>query len=191
MTTQPALRPVPDAVSRFHGARMSEEEFLGLPEEKPYLEYVSGVVLQKPMPNASHRAIVGELTLLLGLHVRQFGGAFGPEGRVFLAASGSYRLPDTAYWAPGRPSGDDSVPTLVVEVRSPGQAMAELRAKCRAFREAGADACWIVDPVSRTAELFDASRDGATVGVDGVLETSAVPGLTIALARLLEGVADA
>ena len=37
--------------SRYHGVRMSPEQYLALPEVKPYLEYVDGVVLQKPMAN--------------------------------------------------------------------------------------------------------------------------------------------
>ena len=48
-------------VSKCHGRRMTEAEFLALPEEEPYLEYVDGVVLQKPMPNKSHTEIVAEL----------------------------------------------------------------------------------------------------------------------------------
>ena len=62
----------------------------------------------------------------------------------------NYRLPDTAYWAPGRPSGDDSVPSVAVEVRSPGQTVRALRDKCRAFRAGGVETCWLIDPAART-----------------------------------------
>lgn len=81
---------------------MSEDEFLSLPEEKPYLEYVDGVVLQKPTPTKQHRALVEALVFEIGLYRRQFGGAAGPEGRVRLPDGSGFRLPDTAYWAPGR-----------------------------------------------------------------------------------------
>lgn len=40
---------------------MSESEYLALPEEKPYLEYIDGVVLQKPMPNKSHVLLIEEI----------------------------------------------------------------------------------------------------------------------------------
>ena len=95
----------------------------------------------------------------------------------------NYRLPDAAYWAPGRPSGDNSVPSVAVEVRSPNQAMRGLRDKCRAFRAAGVDTCWLIDPDARTAELFEGDHDALRVTV---LESSAMPGFSVALADLFK-----
>ncbi len=124
-----------DGPSRYNGKRMSEADYLALPEVKPYLEYVDGVVRQKPMVNAAHRRIIFTIDMALGRYIETHGGDAGPEGRVRLD-SGNYFLPDTAYWAPDRPSGDDSIPSVAVEVRSPGQPMPGLREKCRAFRAA-------------------------------------------------------
>ena len=36
---------------------LSLEEFLALPEEEPSLEYVNGVITQKPVPKVQHSAI--------------------------------------------------------------------------------------------------------------------------------------
>ena len=130
-------------VSKYHGRRMSEAEYLALPEEKPYLEYVDGVVLQKPRPDHIHRRLVRLFDFLFETYIRAHGGDGGPEGRVRLPDLSGYRLPDTAYWAPGRSSGKDSVPSLAIEVRSENQSMAELRRKCRAFRSNGVDCCWL------------------------------------------------
>ncbi|MBK7725654.1 MAG: Uma2 family endonuclease [Dehalococcoidia bacterium] len=44
---------------------MTPEEYLALPEEKPYLEYVDGVVLQKPMPNEEHSRIAFRIGFLI------------------------------------------------------------------------------------------------------------------------------
>ncbi len=169
--------------SRFHGVRMTPEEYLALPEEKPYLEYADGVVLQKPMVNSRHRDLTGELTLELGLYARRAGGKFGPEGRIAFPHARAYRLPDTAYWAPGRPSGDDSLPTLAVEVRSPEQSMNELRVKCRFYRANGIDACWLIDPESRTVEVFEGDTDGITMA-EGTLTSGHMPGFMLALSDL-------
>ena len=139
---------------------MSEAEYLALPEVKPYLEYADGVVLQKPMANAAHGRIVFNIDFELGLYLRQHGGDAGPERRARLGDTPDYRLPDTSYWAPGRPSGNDSVPTLAVEVRSPDQLMRDLRAKCRFYRRSGIDVCWLIDPASRTIEIFEDEADG-------------------------------
>ena len=163
---------------------MSEAAYLALPEEKPYLEYVDGVVLQKPMPNKDHRRLIEELVIEIGLYRRQAGGAAGPEGRVRLPDGSGYRLPDTAYWAPGVTDSNDSVPTVAVEVRSPDETMQSQRAKCRAFRRNGVQVCWLIDPVSRSVEVFEASRDGERLPADGALETSEMPGFRLALADL-------
>jgi Uma2 family endonuclease len=47
--------------SKYHGVRMTPEQYLALPEDKPYLEYVDGVVLQKPMPNKDHAELAAEI----------------------------------------------------------------------------------------------------------------------------------
>lgn len=171
-------------VSKYHGRRMSEAEFLALPEEKPYLEYYDGAVWQKPMPSKQHRDLVERLVVEIWLYRRRHGGSGGPEGRVRLPDGSGFRLPDTAYWAPERDDGDDSVPTLAVEVRSPDQTMAELRRECRSFRANGVDVCWLIDPASRTAEVFEGNRDGGRLSGTDSLETASMPGFSLSLVDL-------
>jgi Uma2 family endonuclease len=169
---------------------MTEAQYLALPEEKPYLEYVDGVVLQKPMPNSQHRKLVQFLDYLLYGYILKFGGDGGPEGRVRMPDGSGYRLPDTAYWAPGRPSGDDSLPSLAIEVRSPDQTLAELRRKCRSFRANGVDACWLIDPVARTAEVFEGERDGEQLDANGVLTSRIMPSFELPLRDLFAVLKD-
>ena len=163
---------------------MSEEEYLALPEEKPYLEYVDGVVLQKPMPDDLHRRIIHFLSYILYGYQLKAGGDGGPEGRIRLPDGSGFRLPDNAYWAHGRYSGADSVPSVVIEVRSPDQTLAELRRKCRAFRANGVDVCWLIDPYARTVEVFEGDRDADQLPADGALETSVMPGFSVPLSEL-------
>jgi Uma2 family endonuclease len=174
----------PSYLSKYHGLRMTEEQYLALPEEKPYLEYVDGVALQKPMPNSQHGDLVGRITYFLGGYAELHGGKYRPEARVALGLAPNYRLPDTAYWAPGRLSGDDSLPTLAVEVRSPDQTLDELRTKCRFYRANGVDVCWLVDPASRTVEVFEGARDADRLPAEGTLESPLLPGFSVPLAKL-------
>ena len=171
-----------DGPSRYDGQRMSEAEYLALPEVKPYLEYLDGVVRQKPMVGSAHGRVVRRLDRLFDEYIDKHGGDAGPERHVRLDGR-NYRLPDTAYWAPGRPSGDNSIPSLTVEVRSPGQALDSLRDKCRAFRRAGVDTCWLIDPAARRAEIFEGDRDGEAVAA---LESVAMPGFSLTLADLFK-----
>jgi Uma2 family endonuclease len=163
---------------------MTEEEYLSLPEDKPYLEYVDGMVLQKPMPNRKHSRIVFKLDWCLYEYCQQHGGDGGPEGRVRMRDGMRYRLPDTAYWAPGRPNEDDSTPTLAVEVRSPRQSMGELREKCRQFRDGGVDVCWLIDPEARSVEVFEGARDAEPLPAGGALESAFLPGFSLPLSDL-------
>ena len=169
--------------SPYDGERMSEARYLALPEVKPYLEYFDGAVRQKPMPNATHRRLVGRITTAIGKYAERAGGDFGPEGRVRLSTS-DYLIPDMAFWLPGRPSGDDSIPTLAIEVRSPGQSMRELRTKCRFYRESGVEAAWLIDPASRTVEVFERELDGARLDETSVLTSPLLPGFELPLTQL-------
>jgi Uma2 family endonuclease len=181
---QPRPQLVSEQRSRYDGVSMSEAEYLALPEEKPYLEYVEGVVRQKPMPDHLHRHLVRFLDYLFHTYIRENGGDGGPEGRVRLGDGTGYRLPDTAFWVAGRDSSNDSVPSLVVEIRSRDQSMAELRRKCRSFRANGVDVCWLIDPYRRVVELFDSVEDGARVAADGALRPAVMPGFSLPIADL-------
>src|SRR5215207_9235765 len=105
--------------------KVSVEEYLALPEsEKPYLEYIDGEVVAKPMPNVPH----GSLILEVGSEIRDYkrihGGVAGPEIRIEFPHVGGvdFRLPDLSYWRPEKAVHGDRAaqpPTLAVEVRSP------------------------------------------------------------------------
>ena len=170
--------------SPYHGVRMTPEQYLALPEEKPYLEYVDGMVVQKPMPNKLHSKIALEIGVLIRGWTRENGGEAGVEARTKAGELPNYRLPDISFWKPGYEGGDDDPPTLAIEIRSPDQTLAELRAKCRFFRANGVEACWIIDPKSRSAELFEGERDGEHLASDGVLTAACLPGFELHLAEL-------
>ncbi len=161
---------------------MTPEQYLALPEEKPYLEYIDGMALQKPMPQEEHAELVAELIHRLKTWMAEHGGRIGPEARAKLGDLPNYRLPDLSYWKPGIPRGEEAPPTLAVEVRSKVQAVAELRRKCEFLRSSGVEACWLIDPVSRTAEVFEGrAKSGRRVET---LTAQCLPGFELALGDL-------
>lgn len=184
---QPAPRIKPPTrprwQSKYHGVRMTPEQYLALPEEKPYLEYVDGVVLQKPMPDEEHGELAAELGYRLRLWMREGNGRLAVEARARLGDLPNYRLPDLSYWKPGIPRGEEAPPTLAIEIRSRDQTMAELRRKCAFLLNSGVEACWLIDPVARSAELFEGTAQGAPVGV---LSAQCLPGFALSLAELFE-----
>ena len=163
---------------------MTPEQFLALPDEKPYLEYVDGVVVQKPMANLAHGRLTIRLGVLLTAWIGDGSGVVGSEVRSRLGELPNFRLPDLSYWAPGRIAEDDSLPTLAVEVLSPSQTMGELREKCRFFRRNGVDVCWLIDPVTRAVEIFEGDRDAEPIPAEGVLSSAYLPGFELPLATL-------
>ena len=171
-------KPLPSPQkSRYHGKRMSAREFLALPEEKPYLEYIDGVVEQKPMVNANHGRTVGRLDGKFFVYVEKYGGDYGPERRTGPTDVGNYLLPDTAFWVAGTPSGDDTVPTVAVEVRSPNQSLTKLREKCLGYLRDGSAAAWLIDPEAKTVQVFEAGatrvlREGETLTCDALPDFS-------------------
>jgi Uma2 family endonuclease len=165
---------------------MSLDQYLALPEEKPYLQYWDGVVVQKAVPKRKHGILQSELTTALRAYARVAGGNAWTEAHVWFHGHG-YLVPDVCYWGPLKPQGDDDrslPPTLAVEIRSKDESLRDQRRKCRNMRANGVDVCWFIDPQRWTAERFDGDADGETVPADGVLESAHLRGSRLVLAEL-------
>jgi Uma2 family endonuclease len=106
------------------GRRVTEAEYLSMPDVKPYLEYCDGVLVQKAMPNRDHFRLAHRLDFALGICSLEHGGEAGPEPRVRFAFEGRvfHRLPDVAYWAPEKPVGP--VQSMLPPTLSPGDTLA-------------------------------------------------------------------
>lgn len=76
------------------------------------------------------------------------------------------------------------MPTVAVEVRSPDESMASQRAKCRLYRQSGVPVVWLVDPRTRTVEIFEDDRDGTVLRIGDTLTTPHLPGFSLPLAEL-------
>lgn len=171
--------------------RVSEADYLAsMTGVKPSLEFVNGEVIQKPMTKRDHNDVGKVLLKAFFPYEEQTGGYFTWEATTDLSEEDDrrYRVPDHGYWGPGRPiSRPDDIylpPTLAIEVRSEGQAMAPLREKCREYRSRGVDVCWLIDPQRRTAEVFEDGRDAERLPADGALESTRLPGFRVPLAEL-------
>lgn len=162
---------------------MTPEEYLALPEEKPYLEYSDGMVVQKPMPTDEHADLQMYVAYELETLVRREGGRVRTEARAALGDVPSFRLADVSYWAKGVDHSNDSVPTLAIEIRSRSQTLAELEAKCRQYLAAGTKECWIVDPVSTSVVVMTTAENKRIPGT-AELTSDVVPGFVLSLPAL-------
>lgn len=169
--------------------KLSAQEYLAMPEEPPYCEYVFGEVIRKMAPQKKNVSLVEEFSHFLGGYRRRVGGFSGAEQRVrFETERGAeFRLPDYAYWAPAKPQGPDETllpPTLAIEVRSPGESMESQRAKCRYYRRYGVEVAWLVDPETRSVEVFEGDRDGGQLANDASLQSVLLPGFELSVVEL-------
>jgi Uma2 family endonuclease len=142
------------------GTRLTLEEFLALPEEKPALEYADGVVDQKMSPKAQHSALQMALAERLNRAGQPELRAF-PELRVTFA--GASRVPDISVFrvdrmavdARGRLANDVLIPPdIAVEIVSPEQNATALVRRCRWYVASGVRVALLVDPDDETVLGF-------------------------------------
>src|SRR6185295_5508976 len=90
-----AAEPTPR--SRWHGARMTLDEFLALPEEETSLEYDGGLVTQKVAPQADHGKVAARfvVTFTQAGEDRQLGLVFAETRFV---TPGWSPVPDVSYY---------------------------------------------------------------------------------------------
>jgi Uma2 family endonuclease len=102
-------------------------------------------------------------------------------------AHGEAAQPDVVVLPAGtRATGPDwqpPPPLLVAEVLSPSTASHDRGPKLRFFGRAGVREAWIVDPKTRTIEVFDLAGGGSLVFAEGeVADSSVIPGLRLDVA---------
>ena len=126
-------------------------------------ELIQGELVMRTPAGADHGRITAELTMLLGMHVRQH-----RLGCVYAAETGfqierdpdTVRAPDVAFVRAERlvdasvPGFFPGAPDLVVEVVSPGERAADVVAKASTWLAAGTRMVWIVWPTGRTVDIY-------------------------------------
>lgn len=159
---------------------MSLDEFLALPEEKPYLELIDGEVCQKPMGKKRHSRAQTRLSRWLERHPATHDGEAFVELTLPLGGSGraNARVPDVSYYRHGRGGDGDDYPTelpdLVAEVRSEGQTLQAIESRLAFLRERGVPVTLLIDPEGRTVTVHDGDRTWSAGSGDHVtIETLA------------------
>ena len=194
--------------SRWHGTRMTLEEFLALPEEKPYLEWENGVVVQKDMPRgrkntselvppqADHGSLQVEMAVKFDRvnRDRRLGKVF-TETRFL--TPGSAPVPDVSFVRKERFPPDtrrrfgrfDLPPDIAVEIVSPDQSVREQLEKSLRYAEIGVPISLVVDGddetiyVIRPGQPLRVLRGGDRIDLDDVL-----PGFDLTVQALFDSI---
>jgi Uma2 family endonuclease len=134
-------------------ATVSVEDYLRR-TEKPYCEYVDGVLYPKAMPTKIHALI----QYLLQVFLRQQGVEALAEVHVRISPT-KYLIPDVI----AAPTIQDPYPTdpvlLCVEILSPDDHIGAMLAKCEQYHAWGVPYCWIIDPEKQSAWQYHSAAE--------------------------------
>jgi Uma2 family endonuclease len=168
--------------------RLTLEEFLSLPEEKPALEYLGGEVTRKVSPKFRHSRLAYKFAELVNGYAEPLQLALAvPELRTTFG--GRSPVPDVAvlrwdripYDADGNLLDDVfEPPATAVEIVSPGQSVAGLRRKCARYVANGVEIALLMDPSDKSIVDFRPGAAPRRLGLDERIDLDGVlPGFAL------------
>jgi Uma2 family endonuclease len=145
------------------------EELFTMPKDGFRYELVKGELRKMSPAGSEHGAIIINITVLLGQHVKtnKLGVCFGAETGFKIATDpDTVRAPDLAFIGSARvpESGIPKkfwpgAPDLAVEVLSPGDSYEEVDEKVGDWLAAGTRAVWVVNPRKRSVTVYHSTKD--------------------------------
>ncbi|MBI2899511.1 MAG: Uma2 family endonuclease [Planctomycetes bacterium] len=159
----------------------TRQRYLAEAPESQFCEFERGEILMHSPVAVRHQQIVRFLTYLLLHYCRTHRGGEVLNGPAVLQVSeDTCREPDIFVIPPERVAGMGdlpvvAVPSLIVEVVSPGTRNLDLRIKSAEYRATGAAEYWAVDYERRELTAHWPAR----VPTSGTLESSALSGFRI------------
>lgn len=182
---------VPD---RLPPAKLTYEDYVGLPDDGRRYEILDGELEVSPAPAPRHQRVLLNLLRIVDRHVeeRELGHVYVAPIDVILAPT-TIVQPDFVFVAAGRESivterAIESPPDLAVEILSPWSDRRDRVAKAALYARYRIRHYWIADPGARTLETYEAegaeyrlvTRHEGAVGV----RTTLFPDLEIDLGRV-------
>lgn len=172
---------------------MTLEQFERLPEsDELTYELSEGVLVREPRPGRPHGTAAALAAYHLVAYALEHGGFVTTEtGYVLGEDPPTVRGPDVAYTLSdpvsyGKAAGFiRGAPDLAVEMISPTNRWADMRAKIRQYFEAGSRLVWIVHPETRSVVVHTSPDASRTLGDADTLDGGDVlPGLRLDVAQL-------
>lgn len=144
--------------------RLTVIDYLAMPDEVR-CQLIDGCMVMEPAPSLYHQQILGNLYVLLRVHVDR-----NNLGQVFLAPFDVYfsvfdvMQPDLSFFSRERVgqlmrAGARGAPNLAVEIVSPPSEKFDRRKKRVIYAREKVMEYWLVDPKLRRIEVFDFPRD--------------------------------
>jgi Uma2 family endonuclease len=172
--------------------RLTADDLLRLYGEGVRGELIRGEICQTMPTGQEHGEIVMNLGALLRMFIkpRKLGRLTGSDAGVWLERDpDTVREPDIAFFSAEKmPLGTrvtgyaEVVPDLVVEVVSPNNSLREVNDKALMWLSYGVSLVWVVNPDSRSVDVFRAGRAVSTLTENDTLDgLDTLPGFTCAV----------
>lgn len=178
-----------------HDRPMTAEEYARLPDDGRRTELSAGTLVSEPIPLPRHGQLQARLARYLAEYAEahDLGVVLTDAGFLLSENPDTVRGPDVAFVRRDRYDPDEAArtffkgaPDLAVEIVSPSNRPAEIRAKIADYFAAGATAVWVIHPERRSAAVYRGLLDRRTIEEDGALDGEEVlPGFTLRLEELL------
>ena len=156
-------------------------------------ELVDGEIIETSGPGGVHGRIAIRLGTFLFLFAEEKGLGIVTGETGYHPAGDRYNLllPDLAFISFARAPDPfpeklvPAMPDIAVEIRSPSNSMAEMRAKAQRYLQMGTTTVWIIQPAQQTVEIHRPRKPAETLGIGDLLPGDAVlPGFSLEVRRL-------
>jgi Uma2 family endonuclease len=153
-------------------------------------ELIDGEIIEMAPAGFEHALVVNRIGFLLESHRQRAGldGCVLAGDPGFILDERHVRAPDVAYLTADRMATAPArgfmpfVPSMAVEVVSPGDAWSDVKQKARMWLDHGVRLVWVVDPISRTVEVLPAGKPVVEFNGDDRLDGGDVlPGFSCAV----------
>lgn len=168
-----------------------------MPDDGYKYELEAGMLVSEPLPGFRHGRVMMRMGELLSAHVRkrQLGVVIvGDSGFILARRPDTVRGPDVAFVSQARfeESGDtirafSGAPDLAIEVRSPSNTPAGIRAKVADYFAAGTRRVWLIDSETKSVTDYASLLSPQVLGEDQVLEGGdVIPGFKVRVGEIFE-----
>lgn len=171
--------------------KLTEEEFMRLPDDGRKYELVDGEAKEAPA-SVKHDIISANMIMRLGGLVREVAYLASSQAG-FRMATGNIHAPDVSvifknnFPEDKAPDGfGDRAPDLAIEIVSPNEDMPDLMRKIGEYFESGAQQVWLLFPERKRVIVYNSPFDTITLNENDTLTTPLIPELKLRVGELFE-----
>jgi len=179
--------------------KLTYEDYVRIPDDGKRHEIIDGEHYVTAAPFIRHQGLVVHLTVLLGSFVREHRlGTFLIAPTDVILSPHDIVQPDLLFISNQRAAivtekNIQGAPDLVIEILSNSTRRLDEVLKRQAYERFGAREYWILDPQSKTTQVWERTGGGLrrkgllSMAAGDMLASSLLPGLEIPLAEIFEG----